>query len=99
MRIFREESAEVFGGLKVLEKRDYKEGVYHNLLTNEKGDTNLPRSDVLFFSLDEEAWFAIRPSGTEPKIKFYFSVHGENQEGANATLIALKNHVLGRTIY
>jgi len=99
MRIFREESAETFGGLKVWEKRDYKEGVFHNLLSGEKGDTNLPSSDVLFFSLENEAWFAIRPSGTEPKIKFYFSVHAEGHEEATETLIALKNQVLSRTIY
>ena len=94
MSAFRDKPAESYGGLKVLERRDYNEGRFINLLTGEKGDILLPKSDVLHFTLEGEAWFAIRPSGTEPKIKFYFSAPGATREEAASRLTALQNDVL-----
>lgn len=67
---------------KISEKLDYKEGI-----------DGLPKSDVLKFKL-ENGWFAVRPSGTEPKIKFYFGVCGDNEEYAEKLLYDLKNEVL-----
>ncbi|SHL05459.1 alpha-phosphoglucomutase [Anaerocolumna jejuensis DSM 15929] len=64
------------GGLKVLKFRDYKEDKITDLVTKEVTPTGLPKSDVLYFELEEDAWCAVRPSGTEPKIKFYFGVKG-----------------------
>ena len=94
MRVFREKPSESYGGLKVLERRDYKEGKSVILLTGEKEDILLPQSDVLHFTLEGEAWFAIRPSGTEPKIKFYFSAPGKSREEAASRLTAIQNDVL-----
>ena len=51
--------------------------------TGEVTPTGLPKSDVLYFDLNDNAWCAIRPSGTEPKIKFYFGVKGESMEDAS----------------
>jgi phosphoglucomutase len=48
--------------------------------------TGLPKSDVLYFDLNDDAWCAVRPSGTEPKIKFYFGVKGENLVDAEEKL-------------
>lgn len=59
-----------------------------------KGIDGLPKSDVLKFFLKDKAWFAVRPSGTEPKIKFYFGVCAESEEKATRDLNALKKAVL-----
>ncbi|SHO48472.1 phospho-sugar mutase [Anaerocolumna xylanovorans] len=64
------------GGLKVLKFRDYEKDTITDLLTKEVTPTGLPKSDVLYFELEEDAWCAVRPSGTEPKIKFYFGIKG-----------------------
>lgn len=59
-------------GQKVIELRDYKTRKINNLITNITDDINMPVSDVLYYVLEDESWFCIRPSGTEPKIKVYF---------------------------
>ena len=97
LRSFRVGPIEKIGGLKVEEKRDYRLGKYYNLLNKEEGELLLPRSDVLYFSLEGEAWFSIRPSGTEPKVKFYFSVNAPSREEAAKKLAALKSDVLARS--
>ena len=53
--------------------------------------TGLPKSDVLYYEMNDDAWCAIRPSGTEPKIKFYFGVKGDSKEDANNKLSNLMN--------
>ena len=78
----------------VLELRDYKEKVTHNLVTKEEGKTNLPISNVLYYALENEAWCCVRPSGTEPKIKFYMGVKEYTMEKANTKLEELKNAML-----
>lgn len=69
-----------FGDLKVQEFRDYKMDVTENYVTGQKGTTGLPTSNVLYFDLEDDAWCCARPSGTEPKIKFYMGVKGESIE-------------------
>ena len=59
-----------------------------------KGIDGLPKSDVLKFFLKDDGWFAVRPSGTEPKIKFYFGVASTSKEKAELLLDKLKNTVL-----
>ena len=59
-----------------------------------KGIDGLPKSDVLKFFLEDGCWFAVRPSGTEPKIKFYFGVCGENVDNVKVKLSDLKESVL-----
>lgn len=72
--------------LKVLEFRDYKEGLIKDLAGGRESATQLPLSDVLYFELENDAWCCMRPSGTEPKIKFYAGVKGDNVLDANEKL-------------
>ncbi|MBR5116751.1 MAG: phospho-sugar mutase [Lachnospiraceae bacterium] len=77
------------GTWTVEEFRDYKSGETLNLETGAKGKTGLPSSNVLYFALNEDAWFCARPSGTEPKIKFYIGVKGTSLNDAKAREEAL----------
>ncbi|MDO4553539.1 MAG: phospho-sugar mutase [Lachnospiraceae bacterium] len=69
-------------GYKVLSARDYKEDTIKNLATGEVTPTGLPSSNVLYYDLEDDAWLCVRPSGTEPKIKFYYGVKGTSLENA-----------------
>ena len=87
----RQNPPKAFGDLKVVSVRDYQSGKVVNLETGEESDTNLPKSNVLYFDLTEDSWCCARPSGTEPKIKFYMGVKGSSLEEAevkNANLAA-----------
>ena len=72
-------------GHKVIEARDYKE---HTIVkeNGERSETDLPTSNVLYYDLTDNAWCCVRPSGTEPKIKFYMGVRGESMEDADKRL-------------
>ncbi len=78
-----------FGAWKVREFRDYKKDYRKNYESGEEGTTGLPSSNVLYFDLTDDAWCCARPSGTEPKIKFYMGIKGKNLEDAAAQLDAL----------
>lgn len=67
----------------VVEFRDYDQNVCINYANDTKGETGLPKSNVLYFDLTKDAWCCARPSGTEPKIKFYMGVKGESLEDSN----------------
>lgn len=86
-----------FGAWKVEQFRDYGNDVVEDYVTGEKRSTGLPKSNVLYFQLDNDAWCCARPSGTEPKLKFYMGVKGESLEDAktkNAELTeALKKFI------
>ena len=71
-----------FAGNKVIWAKDYKTGVFKNLLTGENEASTLPKSNVLYYNLDDRAWLCVRPSGTEPKIKFYMGVKADSLEKA-----------------
>ena len=73
-----------FGELKVRELRDYEAGVTKDMETGAKRSTGLPKSNVLYFDLTNDSWCCARPSGTEPKIKFYMGVKGTSLEDAQA---------------
>ncbi len=73
-----------FGDLQVVSMRDYESGEVTNLSTGEKTSTGLPKSNVLYFELTNDSWCCARPSGTEPKIKFYMGVKGSSLEDAKA---------------
>ena len=79
-------------GLKVLEFRDYQANVIKDLRTGETRETGLPKSNVLYFDLENSSWCCVRPSGTEPKIKFYCGVCTDSAEKSNKQLEALKEH-------
>ncbi len=74
------------GDYTVEKFRDYKEDTVKDMATGTVTPTGLPKSDVLYFDLNDNAWCAIRPSGTEPKIKVYFGVKGSSAEDADAKL-------------
>ena len=71
-----------FGELQVVEVKDYVSGKTVNLQTGEEGSTGLPESNVLYFELTNDSWCCARPSGTEPKLKFYMGVKGTGLEDA-----------------
>ena len=81
------------GKYDVLEFRDYKVGMVKNLKTLETKSTNLPQSNVLYFDLSDNAWCCVRPSGTEPKIKFYIGVREDYNEKAQSSLDKLEEEV------
>lgn len=82
------------GDYKVLAVRDYKKDEILNLSTGEVTPTGLPNSNVLYYDLEDNAWCCARPSGTEPKIKFYMGVKGKSFEDANAKLDGLVHAVM-----
>ncbi len=79
---YRKNPVKEAGGRKVLKFRDYEKDTITDLATGAVTPTGLPKSDVLYFDLEEDAWCAVRPSGTEPKIKFYFGVKGTSLSDA-----------------
>ena len=82
------------GNWTVLEARDYKKDECVNMVTGDKHSTGLPDSNVLYYDLSDNAWCCARPSGTEPKIKFYMGVKGSSIEDAAAKEEALKKAVM-----
>lgn len=89
----RKDVPQSIGGLQVTQFRDYKEDVLLDCANGTKTTTGLPNSNVLYFELEDAAWCCIRPSGTEPKIKFYIGVRGTNDEEAAAKLASLTKAV------
>ena len=90
----RESVPESFGDYKVLAVRDYKNDTRKDMVSGEVAPTGLPSSNVLYYELEDNAWCCVRPSGTEPKIKFYFGVKGVSLEDSQAKLDALSAEVL-----
>ncbi len=82
------------GDYKVTSARDYKKDTIKNLETGEVTTTGLPSSNVLYYDLTDDAWLCVRPSGTEPKVKFYYGVKGTSLEDADAKSAALGEKVL-----
>lgn len=78
-----------FGDLKVTSLRDYKSGKTKDMETGAETATGLPESNVLYFDLTNDSWCCARPSGTEPKIKFYMGVKGTDLADAEAKVEAL----------
>lgn len=82
------------GDYKVLSARDYKKDTIKNMETGEVSPTGLPNSNVLYYDLNDDAWLCVRPSGTEPKVKFYYGVKGISLEDADRKSAALGEKVL-----
>lgn len=95
MQGYRNNPPTVINGSKVLELLDYQLQVGRNLQTGKSWDISLPKSNVLQFILEDGSRISARPSGTEPKIKFYFSVHDklENKEAFDAKYSMLENKI------
>lgn len=82
----RQNPPKSFGERKVLKFRDYQTDRIVDMETGAETTTGLPKSNVLYFELPDDEWCCARPSGTEPKIKFYMGVKGSNLEDAKARL-------------
>ncbi len=94
MREARENPPKRLGDFEVLAVRDYREDTRRDLRTGEVTETGLPSSNVLYYELSDNAWCCIRPSGTEPKIKYYFGVKGNSLSDAEEKLEGLKRALL-----
>ena len=93
METLRNNTPTEVGGYKVTFARDYKLDTIKNMATGEVKPTGLPSSNVLYYDLEDGAWICVRPSGTEPKIKFYFGVKGTSLKDAEE-----KENALGAAV-
>ena len=93
METLRNNTPTEVGGYKVTSARDYKLDTIKDMATGEVKPTGLPSSNVLYYDLEDGAWICVRPSGTEPKIKFYFGVKGTSLEDAEE-----KENALGAAV-
>ncbi len=89
MKRYRAHPPKTAGDYQVLKVRDYQKDTVTDMKTGTVIPTGLPKSDVLYFDLNDNAWCAVRPSGTEPKIKFYFGVKGSTMDDAQEKLTKL----------
>ncbi|MBB6454517.1 phosphoglucomutase [Salirhabdus euzebyi] len=96
MENFREEPLQNVEDLQVIAMEDYKSGTRTYLGNNKTEVIKLPKSDVIKFKLSDNCWCCLRPSGTEPKIKFYFGVKGETIQASKDRLNQLKKAVIER---
>ena len=93
MENMRNNTPKEIAGKKVLSFGDYQAQTIQNIETKEITPTNLPKSNVLYYDLEGDDWCCVRPSGTEPKIKFYMGVKGSSLEDADKKLEKLENSV------
>ena len=93
MERYRTGAPAEIGVFKVLSARDYQADTIRDIASGEVKPTGLPSSNVLYYDLEDNAWLCVRPSGTEPKIKFYYGVKGSSLEDA-----AEKSEKLGEAV-
>ncbi len=94
LNTLRDNTPAKFGEYEVLRVRDYKTGIIRDVRTNEETPTGLPVSNVLYYELSDDAWLCVRPSGTEPKVKFYYGIKGTSLEDADQKSEALGKEVV-----
>lgn len=94
LETLRKNTPAEIAGYKVVKARDYKADTIKDMETGEVTTTGLPNSNVLYYDLTDDAWLCVRPSGTEPKVKFYYGVKGTSLEDADAKSEKLGKEVL-----
>ena len=94
METMRNNPPAKLGGYQVCSFRDYKAGIIRDIATGEERPSGLPSSNVLYYDLTDDAWLCVRPSGTEPKVKFYYGVKGISLEDAEAKSAAFGKEVM-----
>ena len=94
LETLRNEPPVEIAGCKVLKARDYKKDTIKDMVTGEVTATGLPSSNVLYYDLPDGAWVCVRPSGTEPKVKFYYGIKGVSLEDAEQKAAAMGEEVL-----
>jgi phosphoglucomutase len=93
---FREERIKEMAGIEVTTIEDYSEGVAVDVRENLNKEIDLPKSNVLKYHLADGSWFCLRPSGTEPKAKFYFGVKADTLEDSQTKLEMLQQAVMNK---
>lgn len=93
MESLRKNPPKALAGKKVLAVRDYKSSVREDMTDGTKSDILLPKSDVMYFELEDNNNFVVRPSGTEPKIKLYCLLCGKTQNEANELVKLIKSDI------
>ncbi|MCP1125806.1 phosphoglucomutase [Bacillus sp. AFS018417] len=96
MTSFRENRPTEVAGLEVTIAEDYKASVRTKVKEDATEEIELPKSNVLKYYLADGSWFCLRPSGTEPKIKFYFGVQGDSLQHSEEKLEAIKEDIMNR---
>ena len=91
MTEMRNKDVENIGNYRVLTFKDVDNDYVKDMTTGAESKTGLPKSNVLYYQLENNAWCCVRPSGTEPKIKLYFGVKGKDEEDAINSLETLKD--------
>ena len=91
MTNMRNTPVDKIGDYKVLMFKDVDRDYVKDMVTGEESKTGLPKSNVLYYALEDNCWCCVRPSGTEPKIKLYMGVKGYSEDDSNKKLEALKN--------
>lgn len=94
MNTLRDNAPAEIGGYKVARVRDYKKGIITDMSDGSEIPAGLPESNVLYYDLPDAAWVCVRPSGTEPKVKFYYGIKAENMAAADEKSEALGKAVL-----
>ena len=94
LETLRADAPKEIGGYKVLKVRDYKKDTITDLADGKVTSTGLPASNVLYYELEDDAWVCVRPSGTEPKVKFYYGIKGTSLEEADAKSESVGKEVL-----
>ena len=94
MTNMRNTPVEKIGEYKVLTFKDVEKDYVKDMVTREESKTGLPKSNVLYYALEDNNWCCVRPSGTEPKIKLYMGVKGTSDEDAAKKLEALKEAMI-----
>ena len=90
MTAMREKKIEKIGEYNVLKFRDYDRNIIRDMKTGHEEETGLPKSNVLYYELENNSWCCVRPSGTEPKIKLYMGIKADTMEKADKKLEDLK---------
>lgn len=83
MDTLRKNPPSEIAGYKVVKARDYKANTIRDMETGQVVPTGLPASNVLYYDLSDDAWVCVRPSGTEPKVKFYYGIKGASLQDAD----------------
>ncbi|MCQ6305254.1 phospho-sugar mutase [Bacillus cereus] len=96
MATFRENPPKEVAGLTVVAVEDYKASIVTSLQDGNKEEIHLPKSNVLKYQLEDGSWFCLRPSGTEPKIKFYFGVQDSSLQNSEQKLLTIKEDIMNR---
>ena len=94
MRVMRNKTVDKIGDYKVLKFKDIDRDYVKDIISGEEYKSGLPKSNVLYYDLEDNSWCCVRPSGTEPKIKLYMGVKGNSMKNADEKLENLLSGLL-----